>query len=237
MKVTVVYGTERKGCTYAIAQMVIAGLDPAETREIFLPRDLPEFCISCMQCFVKEKGTCAHARYTAPIREQLLGADVIILTSPVYSYHVSGQMKAFLDHFANMWIVHRPEEAMFRKQGIVISTASGPVYASTLAEMKDSLDFWGVAKTEKLGTALMHTEWPLVSESIKAKISRKADRLAKRVRSRHEALEKTGRLRPCFRVRKWFAISRLMQKYLKMNPADGAYWKQMGWTGKRRPWK
>ncbi|MEG0691694.1 MAG: hypothetical protein RR444_01275, partial [Oscillospiraceae bacterium] len=45
-----------------------------------------------------------------------------------YSYHVSGQMKSFLDHFANMWVVHRPETKMFSKQGIVIATAAGPVY-------------------------------------------------------------------------------------------------------------
>jgi hypothetical protein len=65
-------------------------------------------------------------------------------------------MKVFLDHFANMWVVHRPEEKMFKKQGVVIATAAGPVYAKTLGEMKDSLDFWGVFATYTLDSAHEH---------------------------------------------------------------------------------
>lgn len=155
MKITVVYGTERKGITYNTANEVISYLNNTEVTEIFLPRDLPEFCISCFKCFLEEKRICTHQTYIKPIKEKLLSADLIILTSPVYSGHLTGQMKVFLDHFANIWIVHRPEKEMFKKQGLVIATAAGPVYKKTLNEMKDSLDFWGVAKTYKLGIALM----------------------------------------------------------------------------------
>ena len=34
-------------------------------------------------------------------------------------------MKAWLDHYGWRWIVHRPEEKMFSKRGVVISTAAG----------------------------------------------------------------------------------------------------------------
>ena len=44
-------------------------------------------------------------------------ADLIILASPVYVYHVTGAMKALLDHYGYMWMAHRPEEAMFKKTG------------------------------------------------------------------------------------------------------------------------
>ncbi|PYG85831.1 multimeric flavodoxin WrbA [Ruminiclostridium sufflavum DSM 19573] len=231
MKITIVYGTERKGVTYNIAQEVIRNIENSETSEIFLPRDLPEFCISCFRCFDGEQGTCAHSQYTAPIREKLLWADLIILTSPVYSYHVSGQMKVFLDHFANMWIVHRPQKEMFHKQGLVIATASGPVYSKTLKEMKDSLDFWGVAKTYKLGFAIMNVEWSKVSPKIKAKISVKAEAAAR------EIIKNNGKVKPCFRVRKWFFVSRIMQRRFKLNPSDAIYWEEQGWTRKKRPWR
>lgn len=231
MNITVVYGTERKGCTYHIAQEVIKQFENVTLFEIVLPRDLPLFCISCTKCFVEEKGTCPHSRYTAPIREKLLLADLIILTSPVYSYHVSGQMKVFLDHFANMWMVHRPEAAMFGKQGIVIVTASGPVFAKTLDEMKDSLDFWGVAKTYKIGAAVMGTDWDKVSPKIKEKLTKKAIAVAGQIK------QKQGTVKPCFRVRKWFYVSRLMQSKMKMNPADVAYWEEQGWTKAVRPWR
>lgn len=230
MKIAVVYGTERKECTYNIAQEVIKNIGDAELAEIFLPRDLPEYCISCFRCFTEEQGTCTHSKYTNPIREKLIWADLIILTSPVYSYHVTGQMKVFLDHFANMWIVHRPQKEMFHKQGLVIATASGPVFTKTLNEMKDSLDFWGVAKTYKLGSALFETRWDKVPSKIKKKISKKAIAIARKIKNNN------GVPKPCFRVRKWFFIIRIMQKKFKLNPSDVTYWEKQGWTGKVRPW-
>jgi multimeric flavodoxin WrbA len=231
VKVLVVYGTERKGCTYQIAQEVIKKLGDVVLSEIFLPRDLPEYCISCFRCFSESPGTCAHSKYTKPIREKLIDADVIILTSPVYSFHVTGQMKVFLDHFANMWLVHRPEEKMFKKQGIVISAASGPVYKKTLLEMKDSLDFWGVARTYQIGVALMETNWDNVSRKIKDKVDKKASMIGRKIQKCAENPHLS------FRVRKWFYISRVMQKYIKMNPPDVAYWEGKGWVQKVRPWR
>lgn len=231
MNIAIVYGTMKKGCTYSIAQETVKNIKNAEIEEIFLPADLPEYCISCTRCFTEEQGTCAHAEYTAPIRKKLLRADLIILTSPVYSYHVTGQMKVFLDHFANMWLVHRPEKSMFSKQGLVIATASGPVYSKTLNEMKDSLDFWGVAKTYKIGAAVFETRWDNVSAKTKGKLIKKAAKTAKAVQRRH------NKIKPCFRVRKWFYLSRLMQKYIKANPADVRYWEEQGWSKKARPWR
>lgn len=231
MNVTVVYGTERKGCTYNIAQEVIKQIEDANVTEIFLPRDLPEFCISCLRCFSEEKGTCTHSNYTNPIRQKLLSTDLIILTSPVYSYHLTGQMKVFLDHFANMWIVHRPEKNMFHKQGLVIATGSGPVYNHSLKEMKDSLDFWGVAKTYKMGFAVYETRWKCVSVKIKNKITKKAKKVAKKTQKNN------GKVKPCFRVRKWFFVSRMMQKYIGSNPPDVEYWREQGWLGRERPWR
>ncbi|QNU67392.1 NAD(P)H-dependent oxidoreductase [Ruminiclostridium herbifermentans] len=230
MKITIVYGTERKGATYNIAQEVVKNIENSVVTEVFLPRDLPEYCISCFRCFTEEQGTCAHSRYTNQIREKLLWADLIILTSPVYSFHVSGQMKVFLDHFANMYIVHRPNKEMFHKQGLVIATASGPVYSKTLNEMKDSLDLWGVAKTYKLGFALMEVNWDKISEKIKKKITKKAKATAVKIKTNN------GNIKPCFRVRKWFYVSRFMHKKLKLNPPDVLYWEEKGWTGKVRPW-
>lgn len=229
MNVTIVYGTERKGCTYNIAQQVIKNLNSPSVTEIFLPRDLPVFCISCYRCFMEEIGTCTHSEYTRKLRDKLLSADLIILTSPVYSYHLTGQMKSFLDHFANMWLVHRPEESMFKKQGLVISTAAGPVYSNTLKELKDSLDFWGVAKTYKIGTAVFALNWVETSEKVKNKMSIKSKKIAKKIEKNN------GKIKPCFRVRKWFYINRLMQKYLKMNSADKKYWQEKGWLNNKRP--
>lgn len=85
-------------------------------------------------------------------------ADVIILASPVYVYHVTGAMKAFLDHYGYRWMVHSPEESMFKKQGVCISTAAGAGVKSTNKDLMDSLFFGGVAKRCQYGTAVA-AEW------------------------------------------------------------------------------
>ena len=42
MKICAVYGTERRGCTWHIAQEVLSRLPEAEVTEFFLPRDCPD---------------------------------------------------------------------------------------------------------------------------------------------------------------------------------------------------
>ena len=60
MKICAVYGTERKGCTWHIAQEVLTRLPEAEVTEFYLPRDCPDFCISCFRCFIEE-NRCYHS--------------------------------------------------------------------------------------------------------------------------------------------------------------------------------
>ena len=107
MKICAVYGTERRGCTWHIAQEVLSRLPEAEVTEFFLPRDCPDPCVSCFRCF-NEENRCYHSEGAGKILDAMLEADVIVLTSPVYALHLTGQMKTFLDHYASMWMVHRP---------------------------------------------------------------------------------------------------------------------------------
>lgn len=67
-------------------------------------------------------------------------------------------MKAFLDHYGYRWMVHRPEESMFRKQGVCISTAAGAGLKSTNKDMADSLFFWGVGTESRIiqGKGIWH---------------------------------------------------------------------------------
>ena len=168
MKICAVYGTERKGCTWHIAREILSRLPEAEVTEFFLPQDCPECCISCFRCF-NEENHCYYSAGARTILATMLDADVILLTSPVYALHLTGQMKTFLDHYACTWMVHKPNGEMFSKQGVVIASASGPVYRAALREMKDSLDFWGVAHTYKLGFTLMEISWDRLSPKLKQK--------------------------------------------------------------------
>lgn len=228
MKICAIYGTERKGCTWHIAQEVLSRLPDAEVTEFFLPRDCPDNCISCFRCF-NEENRCYQSKSARKIQEVILESDVILMTSPVYALHVSGAMKNFLDHYCSMWIVHKPEAAMFRKRALVIATASGPVYRAALKEMKDSLDFWGVARTYRMGYGLNEIRWDHLTPKLHTRITKQA---VKTARNLQKPIKKPG-----IKAKFLFYAMRIMEKHVWTDSPDANWWRIHGWLGRARPWK
>ncbi len=229
MKITILHGQSHKGSTYHIARMLADKLE-GEVTEFFLPRDFGEFCVGCTQCFEQSETLCPHYEKLQPITQAIDQADVLILASPVYVYHATGAMKALLDHYGYRWMLHRPQEAMFRKQGVCISTAAGAGIKTTNRDMADSLFFWGVPKIYRYGVAVLETSYTRVNAKIKANIDRKTTKLAQTIRRKH------GRVKPGLKTKGFFAIVRMLHK-IGWNEADIIYWKEKGWEEKARPWK
>ncbi|MCI9186174.1 MAG: NAD(P)H-dependent oxidoreductase [Oscillospiraceae bacterium] len=229
MKITILHGQSHKGSTYHIARMLADKLE-GEVTEFFLPRDFGEFCVGCTQCFEQSETLCPHYEKLQPITQAIDQADVLILASPVYVYHATGAMKALLDHYGYRWMLHRPQEAMFRKQGVCISTAAGAGIKTTNRDMADSLFFWGVPKIYRYGVAVLETSYTRVNAKIKANIDRKTTKLAQTLRRKH------GRVKPGLKTKGFFAIVRMLHK-IGWNEADIIYWKEKGWEEKARPWK
>lgn len=229
MKITILHGQSHKGSTYHIARMLADKLE-GEVTEFFLPRDFGEFCVGCTQCFEQSETLCPHYEKLQPITQAIDQADVLILASPVYVYHATGAMKALLDHYGYRWMLHRPQEAMFRKQGVCISTAAGAGIKTTNRDMADSLFFWGVPKIYRYGVAVLETSYTRVNAKIKANIDRKTTKLAQTIRRKH------GRVKPGLKTKGFFAIVRMLHK-IGWNEVDIIYWKEKGWEEKARPWK
>ena len=229
MKIVIINGTNHKGSTYNITHQLVDKIG-GEIKEFFLPKDFDEFCCGCTNCFKNDENLCPHRSKVKPIEEALIEADLIILESPVYVYHASGQMKALLDHFGYMWMAHRPNESMFKKQAVVITTAAGAGMKSAIKDMADSLFFWGVAKTYKYGLAVRAVSYDGISEKIKKKIDKKTSKLSKKIK------KKDGKVKPGFKTKAFFFIMHLLEKK-GWNPVDVDYWKEKGWTGRTRPWK
>lgn len=229
MKITIIHGQSHQGSTCNIARLLAKKLK-GEVKEFFLPKDFGEFCIGCTACFDISETKCPHFEKISPITQAIDNADVIILASPVYVYHTTGAMKAFLDHYGWRWMVHRPEEKMFSKQAVCISTAAGAGMKSTNKDMAHSTFFWGVAKTYKYGIAVMETSWDRVNAKKKQKIEKKLDSLANKIKAAQ------GHITPSVKTKMFFSVIRQMQKH-GLNEADASYWKRKGWTEKKRPWK
>lgn len=231
MKVVLISGTDHKGSTYHIARMLAEKVtSPDDIAEVFLPRDFGEFCLGCTTCFVKGEDKCPHYERLRPITEKIDAADVVILASPVYCYHVTGQMKALLDHYGYRWMAHRPDERMYRKQAVVVATAAGAGVKSTLKDMADSTFFWGIPQTYRLGRGIAATDWDSVKPKIKDGLNAKADKIAKTIRKRE------GEVPVPLKTRAFFRIMAMIQKN-GWNPADKDYWIQNGWTSGKKPWK
>ncbi|MBP5445135.1 MAG: flavodoxin family protein [Acholeplasmatales bacterium] len=230
MKIVIIHGQNHLGSTYKIAHSLGEKIG-GDVTEFFLPRDFNEFCVGCMTCFQKGEENCPHRLKLQPIIEAIDEADVIILSSPVYVFHVTGAMKAFLDHLGYRWMAHRPDEKMFKKQGIAITTAAGAGVKSTLKDMTDSLFYLGTGKVYKYGLALRAYSFDDLKDKKKRKIEKKTDKLAKKIK------KKNGKVKPGFKTKAFFSIMRMIEKNNGTTEKDAIYWKSNGWLEKKRPWK
>lgn len=235
MDIVIIYGSARKGSTWTLVQKVkgqLSALGEYQFMEYTLPRDLPEFCHGCMTCLGHGREKCPHAEYVAPIERDMLACGGIILASPVYAMDVSGPMKAFLDHLFSLWIPHQPEESMFHKAGLVISTAAGAGIGSTNKTMERTLKYWGVPTVTKLGVG-----GPTLEDG-PTKMEKGATKAAARF---HAALANRESAKPSPYIRIMFRLMGRMHRGAEepgsLLARDFAHWKERGYLDGKKPWK
>ena len=229
MKIVIIHGQSHEGSTCHIARE-LAGKLKGSVKEFFLPRDFDCICTGCTACFKKDEKLCPPYEKLKPLTEAVDKADVIILASPVYVYHVTGAMKNFLDHYGYRWMIHRPEESMFRKQAVCISTAAGGGTKSACADMAGSMFFWGVGRIYKIGINVRSTSWRDVKPEKRAFIDRKTSEAAEKIRRNY------GRVKPSLKTRLFFEFVRKLIKR-GWTEEDRVYWQKQGWMDNKRPWK
>lgn len=227
MKIVLINGQNHKGTTHHIAHMLTDCLS-GEVTEFFLPRDFGAFCTGCAQCILRDEALCPHAEALAPITRAMDSADVLIFTTPVYVYHATGAMKAFLDHYGWRWIIHRPEPSMFKKQAVVLTTAAGAGMASTIKDIWDSLFFWGVGKIYTFGIATHADRYDHMHDKKRRQTERAVSKIAAQIKRR------SGRVRPSLKTRLFF---RFYRRFIlrRMPQNDRTYWADCG-LDRRVPW-
>lgn len=235
MKVVIVNGNMRKGSTWNCMNQVISELEklePIEMIQFSLPKDMPQHCVGCFSCIYNGEETCPHAQFTRPIVEAFEEADLIVLTSPVYGMDVSGQMKTFIDHLCYMWMSHRPNQKMFNKVGLTVSSTAGAGLGHTTKTMRNSLKYWGVKRTYSFKIISSAMKWSDVTDKRKTKIEKESKILAARIYKSVKNRDKT--INPLFRS-VFFNMMKGMQKKNDWNPADHNYWEEKGWLSGIKP--
>jgi len=228
MKVTLIHGQNRKGSTYHTARMAAEKIG-GEIEEFFLPRDLGEGCFGCFACVDKGREFCPHAGQVGAILDSMRSSDVIIIGSPTYVMEMTGHLKSFFDHLFTAWLSHRPEEAMFSKIAVVVSTAAGVGMSGVTKSMARQMFYLGVPKVYRLPVRSAAMSWEGVKN--KERIAARADTLARKV------IHKKSKARPGLKLRFMFSVMRAMHKKNDWTPLDKKHWEERGWFGRVRPWK
>ena len=233
MKTVIIYGAEHKGSTYNAVQSFKNQLDicDEELTEYFLPNDMPHFCIGCNNCFMKGEGLCPHQNYITPIKNAMQNAELLIFASPVYVFHVTGQMKALLDHFAFQFMAHRPNGSMFSKTALIIAIGAGGGMDTAIKDVSTSLSWWGISRIYTFAFASRASKWDEVTEQNRQILENKIRKITFKIKSKINN-PKTG-----LNIRFLFFINRMMQIKFGYIPYDKEYWNKNGWLGKNRPWK
>lgn len=231
MNITLIYGSQRHGSTWHIAQKFVSALAcGGEIREIYLPDALPVLCTACGVCLTQGARYCPHRQYTAPIVRALDQADLVILASEASALHVTGAMKNLLDHLVYRWMEHRPSPTMFTKTALALTTAPSGSTRAALKDMTDSLSHWGVGAIRTYGRTVHARTWEEVSPRIRREIDRGVSRLSAEIGGCGMAVV------PSAAIRQRFYSVRLMHRLAALPRLDRAYWGENGWLGRVRPW-
>ena len=230
MRITLIHGQNHKGSTYHIARMTADKLG-GDIDEFFLPRDFHDGCSGCLACLHKGREHCPRSEPVGKIFGSMLSADVIIMSSPTYVMEMTSHLKGFLEHVYTAWLAHRPEEAMFSKTAVVVSTAAGMGMNRVTKSMAKQMFYLGIPKIYRLPFRVMASDWGGVPDKIKSQIETKTNEIA------HKIIARSGRATPEIKTKLIFSMMRAFQKNNDYAPLDKEYWAGKGWLGKERPWK
>ncbi len=109
MKILIIHGSPHKGQTYETTMEFLQELGnriEIDVKHVFLFQERLELCRGCGTCILYGENRCSIKDGFREIHSQIQGADAVILTTPVYSLHVTAMVKNFIDRSA--YIMHRP---------------------------------------------------------------------------------------------------------------------------------
>lgn len=231
MKVLTIMGTAHKGNTRAVVDLFLKEFENGKNEfdEVILPNDFNKICLGCANCILKGEEKCPHFNEVNSIFEKIENADLIILATPVFVGSCSGAMKTLLDHFAYMWLVHRPKESMFNKVGLIITSAGGSGVKQTVNLLKLNLFYLGVPTIYNYGVTTMKMGGNYCDYKNKEKIKNEVRKKAKKIKKSLE-IRKVG-----FKSKFFFNLFKMTQKN-GWNKVDVDYWKEKGWLDGKKPY-
>lgn len=232
MKITLIHGQNHKGSTYHLARMTAEKIS-SNIEEFFLPRDLSEGCSGCGTCLHNGREHCPHSEKVGVIFNSMLSSDVIVIGSPTYVMEMTSHLKGFFEHIFTAWIGHRPEEALFTKTAVIVTTGAILGMKAVTKSMTRQMFYLGIPKVYRLHFGVMAASWDGVEDKVKEQMVLETDKIAQKIISRK------GYPTPGIKYKFMFSMLRSFHKNndLPLFATDKQYWVDKKWLGKDRPWK
>lgn len=231
MKILTIMGTPHKGNTRAVVDLFLKEFEDEKNTfdEIVIPKDFNNICLGCANCILHGEDKCPHYKEVNPLIKKIEEADLIIIGTPVFVGSCTGGLKAFLDHMAYMWLVHRPSASMFNKVGLIVTSAGGSGVKQTVKLIKNNMFYWGIPQIYNYGVTTMkmggnYSEYK-DKEKIINQVHKKAIQVKKALNNR----------RVGFKTKFFFKLFGMTQKD-GWNKTDSDYWKEQGWLNGKRPY-
>jgi multimeric flavodoxin WrbA len=105
----------------------------AEVEKVVLSQKKISGCLNCEKC--NETGLCVIKDDMLDIHQEILKADAVIHSVPVYFWSMTAQMKAYLDRWCAFfdadWNWHKAYEPMMKGKRIALITLCGDPDVST----------------------------------------------------------------------------------------------------------
>ncbi|MDO5851464.1 MAG: NAD(P)H-dependent oxidoreductase [Methanobacteriaceae archaeon] len=233
MKICSIHSSNRKGNTDKTIEIIkdtLNDLDPnMEYNDIYLPKDLPEFCLGCFNCLnTGENGgeNCPHRKYVKPLEDKIFEADGIIIACPVYALSITAQLKTLFDHFACHFINHRPNESMFNKTGFIVSTAAGAGFKHTVGVIEKNLYYLGIKRTLTYKLRMFSASWDNMSDKKRIKAEKELQKKTKKFYNMTKNRMNIYR-NPRSTILK-MVFKQMIKNYDDDTP-DKIFWKKKGW--------
>ena len=147
-KVLLINGSPRKGTTLSFLEQIEQLLKEQDlsTKVINLAdREITD-CTGCEQC-IRKTTWCVFNDDANDILSEVLEADGLVLSSPVYVGTVTGKLKSLLDKTAS-WL-HRPPAVGLPVLPLVTTAGSGK--KQTIAYLSEAVTYWGAHPLKGIG--------------------------------------------------------------------------------------
>ena len=122
---------------------------------------------------------------------------------------------------------------------IINGTAISQGMGKTARDIRDSLDFWGVARVYTIKQPLFQGSWELVDDKRKKAIGIKCKKVIARLNNTQKPVK------PRLKVKGLFFIMKTAQKMIdkserkagRKRTKDYEHWKSNGWLDGKKPWR